>query len=165
MKRAIGITAFFLSAIVPVVAANSDSGKVFIRPASDAWPYLQCHYTMYVVAAEVGRQCRVGRDQEFQAELKRTVARFEAVIRAGNTYFTTEQLNGFKAMQIGGPAPIKCNEKALDLYEALHKRGTDRLRMAVDKVLTPPKGGWSKARYCLYDVVPAIPLEHVKPQH
>jgi hypothetical protein len=175
MKRISVSTALLVSTIVLVAVSNqvigrafaegasaANTDKTFTWPKSSAWPHLQCRYSIYVIAAEVGRQCRAGRDLDFQAELERTVARYEAVIRAGDSYFTTEHLKNFKAMQIDGPDPIKCNEVALNVYEAFHKKGTNRLRIAVDSQLTPPKGGWSKAPSCVYDVVPAVPLEHVK---
>ena len=144
MKRRLSIIGAFFSATTLSMLAGgatatenspAETGAAETRPGVG----VLCMWALVNVAAEVGRQCKPGRDVAFQAELDRSVIRFdEFVLRNSDT--TPAQMAEFKRVQgmSGVPVAELCRGDPIILYEGMAAAGREGLRSQVDRILERP---------------------------
>jgi hypothetical protein len=104
-----------------------------------------CAWALTSIAHEVGRRCRPGQDPAFQAELDRTIQRFEDYALR-NSDATPAQVAEFRRGQGMAEAPNGelCVGDPLMLYNHMAAAGVDSLRSAADELVArdaPPQWG------------------------
>jgi hypothetical protein len=97
-----------------------------------------CLWGLTSAAAEIGRQCRVGQNPAFQAELERSVSRFDDYVLANG--MTAEQVAQFKRQQglSGAPEARLCTGELISFYDHMAAGGPEGLRAAVDELVSRP---------------------------
>jgi hypothetical protein len=107
-----------------------------IAPAGEG---VICGLAIYHTMAEVGRQCMVGKYPEFQGELLRATAQFDAFVLQ-NSAISVADLDKFKRDQarVGSPRAAVCQEDLMGIYETMAKRGAEALRVETSTALARP---------------------------
>jgi hypothetical protein len=97
-----------------------------------------CLWALTSAAAEIGRQCRVGQNPAFQAELERSVDRFDHYVLANG--LTAEEVAQFKRQQglSGAPGGQACTGDLISFYDHMAAGGPEALRSAVDGLISRP---------------------------
>jgi hypothetical protein len=107
-----------------------------VRPAGEG---VICLWALTSAAAEIGRLCRPGRNPAFQAELERSVSRFDDYVLS-NSHVTAEDVASFKREQgfAGASESQVCTGEHPAFYDLLAARGAEALRSEVDQLLSRP---------------------------
>lgn len=103
-----------------------------------------CIWSIYSIAAEVGRRCRPGEDAEFQQALTDAVARIDNyVVENTEPAWTSDQVAAFRRQQglEGAPQEQVCKGEPARLYEWLAPHGAENIRRYVD-ALRPGLPTW-----------------------
>jgi hypothetical protein len=136
-----------VSFFIVLFAASSSAVLLNAEPPADSPPESReralgvgvlCLWGITNGAAEIGRQCRPGQNLAFQAELERSVSRFDDyVLRNG---LTPEQVAQFKREQglSGTPQAALCTGELIAFYNHMSAQGPDGLRSEVDRLVSRP---------------------------
>lgn len=122
-------------------AARTSEPPAAAAGARESRAGLLCVWAIVNVAAEVGRRCRAGRNPALQAELERSIARFEDhVLR--NSDATADRIATFRRDQgmSGADNAALCRGDPVMIYEAIAAGGPEALRRETDRLLARPGG-------------------------
>lgn len=129
------------SAVGGDVAARNSTPVVKEAVAEEppAGEGIYCAWALYGFASEVGSRCFPGQDQDFQANLRQSVARLETFVRQ-NSRVTEEEIATFRKDQarVGGPEALLCHGDGPAMYKGLLEQGGARISASVDKLVSRP---------------------------
>ena len=136
LRPVFGLLAASLLLSSPSAATDPEPAQV---PETAPGTGALCLFALTSVAAEVGRRCRSGENEDFQVELDRTVGQFEAYVLS-NSEANAEQVAEFRRRQGGTAASTEalCEGDAVVFYESVVSRGIETFRREVDHILRRP---------------------------
>jgi hypothetical protein len=136
--RCASVVGLALACAASSVGASTRAGRAPAAEPGESRPGegVLCTWAFARAAAQIGRACDAGRDPEFQAELERTVGRFEAYARDAG--WTPERIAQFEREQ--GSLPSRggdvCTGEMTSLYHQMSARGPAALHAAVDRLVS-----------------------------
>jgi len=124
------------AAMASVLASSAARAEQRQRPPCEG---VICSWALYAIVDHVGRECFRGRDPEFQAEVARHVARFDAYVVA-NSDATVEDAREFRRQQgehAAAPGRL-CSGDPVMMYELFRQQGATERTKNVDDMLARP---------------------------